>query len=188
MRQAIRQSLLLLVICGLFELFAGEILHQMVDGLLLPGIIVLVPALLGMKGNIETTLGSRLGSAAHMGLITKDDILNAEMRENILGSLFLTIVMSLLAGILAVVTCFLLGIDGVRPVAIILVSLFAGTLAGMSQAGITVGVIFVAFKRGYDPDNVTGPALATMGDLITIAYIALCVIAVKALGGVVGFV
>ena len=36
---------------------------------------------------------------------------------------------------------------------------------------MTVGIIFLVFKRGYDPDNITGPALATFGDIITICCI-----------------
>jgi len=27
------------------------------------------------------------------------------------------------------------------------------------------------FKRGYDPDNITGPALATFGDVVTMLCI-----------------
>ena len=32
---------------------------------------------------------------------------------------------------------------------------------------LTIIIIFLVFKRGYDPDNVTGPALSTFGDIVT---------------------
>ena len=32
---------------------------------------------------------------------------------------------------------------------------------------LTVIIIYYVFKRGYDPDNITGPALSTVGDIIT---------------------
>ena len=32
-------------------------------------------------------------------------------------------------------------------------------------------IIYLVFKRGYDPDNITGPALATFGDMITMLCI-----------------
>jgi cation transporter-like permease len=36
---------------------------------------------------------------------------------------------------------------------------------------MTIGIIYLVFMRGYDPDNITGPALATFGDIITILCI-----------------
>jgi len=36
---------------------------------------------------------------------------------------------------------------------------------------MTVVIIYTVFKRGYDPDNITGPALATFGDIVTMLCI-----------------
>jgi cation transporter-like permease len=36
---------------------------------------------------------------------------------------------------------------------------------------MTIAIIYLVFKRGYDPDNITGPALATFGDIVTMACI-----------------
>ncbi|AKB32415.1 Mg/Co/Ni transporter MgtE [Methanosarcina siciliae HI350] len=38
--------------------------------------------MLGLRGNISSTLGSRLGSAIHMGLITSIDRNNPELTNN----------------------------------------------------------------------------------------------------------
>jgi mgtE-like transporter len=40
-------------------------------------------------------------------------------------------------------------------------------LSGLILTLLTIIIIFAVFKRGYDPDNITGPALATFGDIIT---------------------
>jgi mgtE-like transporter len=54
---------------GIGEVFAGALFGHSTETLdILPGLIVLVPALIGLRGNINTTMGSRLGSAVHMGL------------------------------------------------------------------------------------------------------------------------
>ena len=37
----------------------------------------------------------------------------------------------------------------------------------LNLAIIIAFIIFIVFKRGYDPDNITGPALATFGDIVT---------------------
>ena len=36
---------------------------------------------------------------------------------------------------------------------------------------LTVGIVIFTFRRGLDPDNITGPALATIGDLITLVVL-----------------
>jgi mgtE-like transporter len=165
----LKQSLPLLILCGIGEVFAGAVFGHSADAIdMLPGLIVLVPALIGLRGNINTTLGSRLGSAAHMGLISSKNFWNHEMKENVKASLVLSIVMSLIAGLLAYGTTMALGKSSLKIIAI---AVIAGSLAGVILAFITIAIILYAFKRGLDPDNVTGPSLSTFGDLITLGCI-----------------
>ena len=165
----LRQSLPLLILCGIGEVFAGTLFGHSTDALdMLPGLIILVPALIGLRGNINTTLGSRLGSAAHMGLISSKNFLNDEMKENVKASLVLSVVMSLVAGLLAYGTTLALGKSSLKIIAI---AVIAGSLAGVILAFITIAIIMYAFRRGLDPDNVTGPSLSTFGDLITLGCI-----------------
>lgn len=169
----LRQSLPLLLLCGVGEVFAGVLFGNSRHALeLLPGLIVLIPALIGLRGNINTTLGSRLGSAAHMGLISSKSFWNAEMKENFKASLILSVVMSFLAGLLAYVTTLALEKSSVNiMLKIIVIAVIAGSIAGVILAFITLIIILYAFKRGLDPDNVTGPSLATVGDMITLGCI-----------------
>ena len=53
----------------------------------------------------------------------------------------------------------------------ILIVLIAGVISAIILTLITIGIIYLVFKRGYDPDNITGPALATFGDIITMLCI-----------------
>ena len=166
------QSLPLLIMCGIGEVFAGALFGHSKHALeILPGLIVLIPALIGLRGNINTTLGSRLGSAAHMGLLSPKNFWNDEMKENIKASLILSVVMSFLAGLLAFVTTLALGKSSASMIKIIAIAVLAGSIAGVILAFITIGIILYAFKKGLDPDNVTGPSLATFGDLITLSCI-----------------
>jgi mgtE-like transporter len=171
-RAVLRQSLPILLLCGFGLVFAGAVFGNSAQTLdLLPGLIVLIPALLGLRGNINTTLGSRLGSAAHMGLISSKDFWNDEMKENIKASLILTVVMSFLAGLLAYVTTLALGDPSINMLKIIVIAVIAGTIAGVILAFLTVSIVLWAFKRRVDPDNIIGPYLATFGDMITLACI-----------------
>ena len=97
----IREALPFELVCTIGGVFSGIILVRMVDEIeMIPGLIVLVPAILDMRGNISCTLGSRLGSAIHLGLISKIER-NPELINNVAGSLTLSLIMSIVLGILA---------------------------------------------------------------------------------------
>ena len=54
---------------------------------------------------------------------------------------------------------------------LILIVLVAGIISALILTLLTIIIIYLVFKRGYDPDNITGPALATFGDIITMICI-----------------
>ena len=58
-----------------------------------------------------------------------------------------------------------------NPVKLISIVLIAGIISGIILTLLTISIIYLVFKRGYDPDNITGPALATFGDVITMLCI-----------------
>ncbi len=64
----LRQSLAATLVSSGGDLLAGLTLASLSDTLsLLPGLVVLVPAAIGMRGNIFGALGSRFGTAIHTG-------------------------------------------------------------------------------------------------------------------------
>lgn len=170
-KEVVKQSLPLLIICGLGGIITGNFLGVMIELFKeIPGLLVVIPAVIALRGNINTALGSRLGSAYHLGIIDAENMWNNELKQNILGSLILSFVISLIIGILAVISSIFLQIYP-NPLLLISIVIIAGGLSGIILAFLTVIIIYVVFKRGYDPDNITGPALATFGDIITILCI-----------------
>jgi mgtE-like transporter len=170
-KEMVKQSLPLIIFCGIGAILAGSTLGAMKDLLIeIPGLIVIIPAIIAIRGNISTAFGSRLGSAYHLGIINADNLWNEELFENIKGSLFLSFFVSIIIGVLSYVTSFLLNVYP-DPVKIILIVLIAGVLSAIILTLMTIGIIYLVFKRGYDPDNITGPALATFGDIVTMLCI-----------------
>ena len=171
-KEMVKQSLPLLIFCGLGGIVAGSTLGVMIDLLeSIPGLIVVIPAIIAMRGNISTAFGSRLGSAYHLGVIDADNLWNEELKQNIIGSLVLSFFISGIVGVLAYVTTILffkINPDLVKLVAIVLL---AGIISAVILTLMTVVIIYAVFKRGYDPDNITGPALATFGDIVTMLCI-----------------
>lgn len=173
-----RQSFVVLLLCGVGGILAGAVLGNMVDSLVkVTGLIVIIPAIIGMKGNIFTTLGSRLGSASHMGLIRPEKMFNRELWENVKGTFYLTLFMSVITGVFASSSSYFLYLGGIveRPnmAAILFIAVTATVLTSVILIAFTVGIVYVAFKRGFDPDNITGPTLATVGDFIALVGIFL---------------
>ena len=167
-KEMMRQSLPLLIMCGIGAVIAGSTLGVMVDLFTsIPGLIVIVPAVIALRGNISTAFGSRLGSAYHLGVINADNLWNDELKQNILGSLILSFIVLVIVSILAYFSSILVGVtpDLVKLFCIVVI---AGFVSAVILSLMTVGIIYLVFKRGYDPDNITGPALATFGDIVTI--------------------
>ncbi len=132
-----------------------------------PGLLVLLPGFLGMRGNISGSLSARLGSAMHLGKL-KPKLKNTKiLRENILATLVLAIVVSTFLGLIAYAfTRFAFGIDFPK---IILVSVLAGLISNFIQMPLTVLASFYLYSRGHDPDNIMGPYITTLGDIVSVA-------------------
>ena len=167
-KEMLKQSLPLLIFCGLGGIVAGSTLGVMADILQnIPGLIVVIPAIIALRGNISTAFGSRLGSAYHLGIIDAENMWNDELKQNIIGSLVLSFLISIIIGILAYGTTILFFDIHPDPLKLISIVLLAGIISAIILTLMTIVIIFIVFKRGYDPDNITGPALATFGDIVT---------------------
>uniref|UniRef100_A0A8C5MKH4 Solute carrier family 41 member n=1 Tax=Leptobrachium leishanense TaxID=445787 RepID=A0A8C5MKH4_9ANUR len=140
----------------------------------LPEVFILVPALLGLKGNLEMTLASRLSTAVNVGKMDSP----IEKWNLIIGNLALKQVQATVVGFLAAVAAVILGWipEGKYRLdhAILLCSSSVATafIASLLQGIIMVGVIVGSKKTGINPDNVATPIAASFGDLITLAILA----------------
>jgi len=84
--------------------------------------------------------------------------------------LVLSFFMSFIIGVLAYVTSFSFHVQP-DPLILIVIVVTAGGISGLILTFLTIIIIYLVFRRGYDPDNITGPALATFGDIITMLCI-----------------
>jgi len=153
-------------------LLAGTLLAIYVDRILsIPGVFVLMPGFLAMRGNISGSLSARLNSALHLGVLRPKLSRSQLLSENVAAVVSLSAIISLVLGVVAyLVTLFVFGIG--HP-SIILVSFFAGLLSNAIEIPITVVSTFQLFARGYNPENIMGPFITTVGDIVSIASLLL---------------
>jgi mgtE-like transporter len=176
-----REAMPVLLLTALAELMAGGLLQNIeVFYAILPGLVVLVPGLMQLRGNISTSLAQRLGSATHLGLISWKQGFNQPLRSNVKASLILVTVMSFLLGfgawgatqLVAFTTFLSSGVVLTSPMTLprfVTVSMVTALLASLVQVTTTVLVALIAHARGLDPDNITIPVVATVGDVLTVA-------------------
>src|SRR5947209_15990286 len=99
---SVRQGLAALLVSSAGDLLAGLTLGAITDTLsALPGLLVLVPAAIGMRGNVFGALGSRLGTAIHAGTFRLSRRPDTVVGQNVLASLALTLSISVALAILA---------------------------------------------------------------------------------------
>lgn len=137
----------------------------------IPGLLVLVPGIMSLRGNISSSLGSRLSSLIHLGLITEIDWKNNEIIENIFGSMILTIIISLFLGFFNNICLLIFNLNNIGCLYLILISVFSGFCSGIILSILSIFLAVGSFKIGLDPDNILSSAIATIGDLLSIIMI-----------------
>ena len=165
-----RESLLSLVCFSvLIEMMAGYSISSIMESLRrLPGLLMLLPGLLEIRGNVGTALAQRLGSAYHLGLIGWELGYNEEVRENIKAAVMLSVMASLTLALLVHATYRAMGFELVPLWRLVTLAVGVGFLSAVIQAHLTLLVALISAKRGMDPDNITIPAVTTLNDVLTV--------------------
>ncbi len=165
-----RQSLIALALNSLTSFAAGACLSAITGTLRdLPGLLVLVPAAIGLRGNVFSALGSRLSTTVHLGTFRVSARRDSVFGQNVAASLVLTLGISLVAALGASVLVLTLGISD-RPAVgdLVLVSILGGTIASVVVLAATVGLSVAATRFGWDLDNLVAPIVSTLADVVTI--------------------
>jgi mgtE-like transporter len=189
-RSTLRQGFVGLWISSGGDLIAGFALGKMTHRLdLLPGLFILVPAAIGMRGNIFGAVGSRLGTSIHAGLfrVTRDR--NGVLYQNIYASLMLSTATAAFLAVAARIVSSATGLPSISMWDFFVISVVAGVISSVVVLTLTVFLAMLGYQRGWDLDSVAAPVVTFMGDTITLpalfaaSYIAQHKIVTPAIGG-----
>jgi mgtE-like transporter len=166
----VRAGFVALLISSGGDLLAGLTLGSITGTLeALPGLLVLVPAAIGMRGNVFGALGSRLSTAIHTGTFQLSRRPDTVVGQNLAASLSLSLSISLVLAVLAKVIAVGFGLENTISVAdFVVISVIGGFLSSIVVMAITVAVASLSVRRDWDLDNVSSPIVTAAGDMVTL--------------------
>ena len=188
----VRQGLVALVLNSSTSLVAGAFLGAITGTLArYPGLLVLVPAAIGLRGNIFGSFGNRLSTTIHAGTFRWSLRREAPLGQNVLASMLLTMGISLALAVVAKAVAVGLGLqNSIDLLSLATVSIVGGLLGSIVVLAATLGLTAGAVRFGWDLDNVTAPLVSTLGDVLTLPalYLATFLLGIHIVTPTVGLV
>jgi mgtE-like transporter len=165
-----RQGLVALSLNSTTSLAAGAFLGSITGTLArFPGLLVLVPAAIGMRGNVFGGFGNRISTTIHAGTFSLSARRETVLGQNVLAAGILTVGISLVAAIVAKAIAVGLGLEATIPLLdLATVSIVGGVLGSAVVLGASLLLARGAVNYGWDLDNVNAPLVSTLGDVLTL--------------------
>jgi mgtE-like transporter len=166
----VRQSLVALGLNSSTSFVAGAFLGSITGTLeRYPGLLVLLPAAIGLRGNIFGSFGNRLSTSIHAGTFRWSLRRETVLGQNVLASMLLTMAISLALAVVAKAIAVGLGIvDSLDLLSMSTVSIVGGVLGSLVVLGAALALTGGAVRYDWDLDNVTAPLVSTLGDVLTL--------------------
>jgi mgtE-like transporter len=173
-RRSIRVGSSALGLSLLATLLAGAVLLAGRDDLTAhPGLLMLVPAAIGMRGSLFGALAARLGTGIFTGQYEPDIRRRSYLGKQVEAVALLTMSTATMAGLLAWVLASALGLSVISLFHLVAVSVVAGLLASVFLLLVTLQIAKTSHRRGWSMDDVGAPLITAAGDLITLPMLLL---------------
>jgi mgtE-like transporter len=168
-RRTLRQGLVALVLSTVAGFVAGLTLAGIGDTLReLPGMLVLVPAAVGMRGTIFGAVGARIGTTNAAGTFEVSRRHDGVLYRNAYVAVVTTFASSLWLAVLARAVSVAFGLPSISLWSLITISVVGGALGSILILLVTVGFSVLSYRRGWDVDSVATPIVTALGDMATI--------------------
>ncbi|MGA9160143.1 MAG: magnesium transporter [Actinomycetota bacterium] len=168
-QRTLRQGLVALALSTLAGFVAGLTLAHITGTLEeLPGLIVLIPAAVGMKGTIFGAIGARLGTANVAGLLEPTLRPGSVLQRNVYVAVVTTFSSALWLALLSVLASAAFGEPSISLWRMATVSIVGGAIGSGLILLITLALSVLSYRRGWDLDSVSTPMVTALGDMTTL--------------------
>ena len=169
-RRTLRQGTVALALSTCAGFVAGLVLGSITGTLeRLPGLLVLIPAAVGMRGTIFGAMGARLGTGIAAGIfeptLRRGGLLARNVSVGILSAFLTSFYLAAVAKLVA--SAFGAG-EVISFWDLVTISVVGGVLASAIALVFTVGIAVSSFRRGWDLDAVSTPMVTAIGDMVTL--------------------
>lgn len=169
----------LLIILSILEMGSGFVLEELEETYLgNPTLLVLVPVMIDMGGNLGSILSSRLSTRLHLGLVELHPR-NKAIWINIIAILALAATIFTLLGLSAYGVGLIIGAP-MPLLTLLTISLASGMILAVVAIVLSLFATYISYHRGLDPDDTTIPIVTNLCDILGV--IILSAVAIIVLG------
>jgi mgtE-like transporter len=168
-RRTLQQGMAGLALSTVAGFVAGLTLGSITGTLeLMPGLLVLIPASVGMRGTIFGAMGARLGTGIAAGVFEPGLRRGGTLARNVEVAAVSTILSSFYLAGLAKLVASAFGEETISFWDLVTISVAGGVLASVVVLVVTVVLAVQSFRRGWDLDAVSTPMVTAIGDMVTL--------------------
>jgi mgtE-like transporter len=131
-----------------------------------PGLLVLIPAAIGVRGAIFGALTARLGTGMLTGQYTPEVRRDSFLGRQLEGATYLSVATALLIAVVAWTASAVLDLPSIDLLRLTAVSLVGAIVSSAVMALAAVFLTRAADARGWDVDDVGAPMITAAGDLV----------------------
>ncbi len=165
----IRESFIALLLALIADSFAGILLNHSIGVFnAIPGLLMILPALLDMRGNIYGAQISRLSSKLHLGEIK--NMKDEKVKINIISAIALAFTVSYIM-ILLTSGVFYITKGVIIPVIIILTIILTNHFFTSSiLTPVSAYIAVKSYEKKWNPDNIGVPLISAIGDFMVVFF------------------
>ncbi|XP_043253215.1 solute carrier family 41 member 1-like [Colletes gigas] len=164
-------------IAGIGTIGAGLVLAMVTEWTVFQKVplLIMVPSLLGLKGNLDMCLASRLCTQANLGNMHG----YREIAKMIIGNIALVQIQAIVAAVL--VSIFAVAVNGITKHSFEWEQCLLMAASGVSTATsscfildfVMIAVIMVSYRCKMNPDNLATPLAASVGDVVSLSVLSM---------------
>jgi len=182
-KRIVKESIPALIVAALIHILAGTTmqLRGIEAWLEIPIFLMLVPSLSDLGNDVTCIISSRITTLLALGVIEPKLERSEALETNIIAIVTLGVLSAFYMGMINFVVADKAGLESIPMPSFLAVCVIAVTVLTLLVCAVAIGVAFIAWRRGLDPDNVTIPISTSVSDLLAIFSL---LIAIRMVGSI----
>lgn len=169
----------ILIALSVLQMGSGLVLDTFAETYLgNPTLLIMVPVMIAMGGNMGSILSSRLSTRLHLGILSFEPT-DPDLLRNVVAILGLSATIFTALGVVTYGVGFWFYARPLPLVDLLVISLTSGSLLAGIAIVVSIGATWLSYRWGLDPDDTTIPVVTNVCDicgLIILSGVAIVVL------------